>query len=49
MRDDVGCGSGKDDAIRARDFDRAVVFVEHQLLGAVEDGVGAEGRFQGMQ
>jgi hypothetical protein len=45
----IGCGLGEDDAIGARDFDRAVVFVEHQLLGAVEDGVGAEGRFQGMQ
>ena len=44
--EDIGGRARKDDAVRPRDFDRAVVFVKQQLLGPVQDAVGAEKRFQ---
>ena len=44
--DDVFGVAREDHAIGARDFDRAVVFVEQQLLGPMQHGVGAEGSFQ---
>jgi len=40
--EDIGGGAREDDAGGARDFDGTIVFVEHQLFGAVEDAVGAQ-------
>ena len=44
--DDLFRMAREDYAVRARDFDRAVVFVQQQFFGAVQHGVGAEKFFQ---
>ena len=43
--DDVGSRSRESDAVRPRDFDRAIVFVEQQFFRAVQNRFGTEKLF----